>query len=148
MKPRTKRNNQSLDTNDSSFLTTYIKKKLRQTKIFEIDLRSSFLDRGKTGKDINSYINEVFLSLCKSEITRITLSFNLLFGGVSESNKYIAMKCTDGFNIIMLIKTAEKLIFAKGDPEISRLMVDKLLENLKFDIIESETLIKLCQQGC
>jgi hypothetical protein len=148
MKPRTKRNNQSLDTNDSSFLTTYIKKKLRQTKIFEIDLRSSFLDRGETGKDINSYINEVFLSLCKSEITRITLSFNLLFGGVSESNKYIAMKCTDGFNIIMLIKTAEKLIFAKGDPEISRLMVDKLLENLKFDIIESETLIKLCQQGC
>jgi hypothetical protein len=148
MKPRTKRNNQSLDTNDSSFLTTYIKKKLRQTKIFEIDLRSSFLDRGEAGKDINSYINEVFLSLCKSEITRITLSFNLLFGGVSESNKYIAMKCTDGFNIIMLIKTAEKLIFAKGDPEISRLMVDKLLENLKFDIIESETLIKLCQQGC
>jgi len=148
MKPRTKRNNQSLDTNDSSFLTTYIKKKLRHTKIFEIDLRSSFLDRGETGKDINSYINEVFLSLCKSEITRITLSFNLLFGGVSESNKYIAMKCTDGFNIIMLIKTAEKLIFAKGDPEISRLMVDKLLENLKFDIIESETLIKLCQQGC
>jgi hypothetical protein len=148
MKPRTKRNNQSLDTNDSSFLTTYIKKKLRQTKIFEIDLRSSFLDRGEAGKDVNSYINEVFLSLCKSEITRITLSFNLLFGGVSESNKYIAMKCTDGFNIIMLIKTAEKLIFAKGDPEISRLMVDKLLENLKFDIIESETLIKLCQQGC
>lgn len=138
----------SINISDTSSIINYIDQHLKFNKIIEFTLPPMWIDDRDTHIKIDDAIKEILLNLCVGEITKIDISFNLLFKGKADGDKYTIMKCVDGEEILITIKSIRRYVVARGRQEIISKMLDDILDDIKVNIIESETLIKLCEDNC
>ncbi|MEM1644278.1 MAG: hypothetical protein QXL96_00170 [Ignisphaera sp.] len=137
-----------IDISDTSSIINYINQYLKFNNIVEFVLPPPWINNHDIHIKIANAMNDILLNLCDGEITKINISFNLLFKGKADGGKYTIMKCVDDEEILIIIKSTNRYIVARGKQKIISKILDDILDNIKMNIIESETLIKLCEDHC
>lgn len=138
----------SINTFDTSSIINYINQQLKFNNIVEFALPPTWVNNHDVRTKIADIIRDILLNSCNSEITKIDISFDLLLKGRADGDRYTVMKCLDGEETLIIVKSAHRYIIARGGQEIIKKILDDILDDIKINIIESETLIKLCIDNC
>ncbi|MEM2200896.1 MAG: hypothetical protein QXH10_06075 [Ignisphaera sp.] len=138
----------STNTSDVSSIISYINQQLKFNNIVEFVLPPMWINNHGISTKIADAVKDMLLNSCNGEITKIDISFNLLFKGEADGDKYTIMKCLDGEEILVIVKSMHRYVIARGGQEVVKKILDDVLDDIKINIIESETLIKLCTDTC
>lgn len=131
-------------THNSSYIIDYLDKQLRDKGIIFIDI--SLLNdyqHNEIIKKISELVQDIILTLCDDNITRIDLSYSLFLSNATDTNRYIITKCRNRNSSLVIVKTRYGFIFARGSDAMERIF-DEILNDIKSDIIMAEVLAKIC----
>lgn len=128
-----------------SYIINYLYRELKNKDIVVIDTSSINIEhQDEIVRKISEVAQELLLTSCNNDITRIDISFNILLGGATDNERYTIMKCRNENNMLIVVKTRYGFIFAKGGVDTSEKVLNEVLSNIKSDIITAETLARLC----
>lgn len=132
-------------TGNSSYIIDYLDKELRNRDMVFIDI--SLVHAGyhdDVAEKISEVAQEMLLTSCNNDITRIDISFNVLLGGSADNERYTIMKCKNKNDTLIIVKTRYGFIFARGGADVVERVLNEVLNNIKSDIVTAETLVRLC----
>uniref|UniRef100_A0A7C2VH20 Uncharacterized protein n=1 Tax=Ignisphaera aggregans TaxID=334771 RepID=A0A7C2VH20_9CREN len=133
-----------ISSNEPEHFIRYISGQLRSRNIVVLEVPHSLNGSNQCiNKKISEFARDVLLNSCSSGITKIDITFNIAFDGAVDSGKYTIMKCRDGREILVVLKAGNRYVFAKGGKDIVEKILKETLEDIKMDIITSETSLKL-----
>lgn len=130
---------------NSSYIIDYLDRELRNRDVVFIDV--SLIDADHHDEimmKISEVAQEMLLTSCDDDITRIDISFNILLGGTTDNERYTIMKCKNKNDILVIVKTRHGFIFARGGVDIAGRVLNEVLNTIKSDIMIAETLARLC----
>lgn len=129
----------------SSYIVDYLDRELRNKDVVFIDVslvRTNYYN--EFVRKISEAAQEMLLTLCEDDITRIDISFNVFLGGSNDGDRYTITKCRSENKMLVIVKTRYGFIFARGGVDVTEKVLGEVLNNIKSDIMIAEALAKLC----